>query len=109
MPSTAYMLAAVGVAALVTFVLRAGPFAIIEPLRSSRLMRDLARWTPGGLMIVLLVCLLRAPAQESASQGLLALGAVALVAGLHCWRANAFLSIFTGTAPYIVAMNVGSF
>lgn len=77
--------------------------AVIEPLRSSRLMRDLSAWMPGGLMLILLVYLLRAPAQESVEQGAVAAGAVALVIGLHWWRRNAFLSIFAGTTLYVVA------
>ncbi len=52
-------------------------------------------------MLILLVYLLGAPAQESVWQGVLVAGALATVVVLD-WRANAFLSIFAGTAFYVV-------
>jgi len=104
--SDAYMLAAVATGAVITFALRAGPFALISPLRSSRLVRELSRWMPGGLMVILLVYLLRGPAEQSLAQGVLALGCIFAVAGLHWWRGNALLSILAGTAVYVAVLNL---
>ena len=59
MPDTGYIIAAVALAAVITFALRALPFAVIEPLRSSRLAGELAVRMPGGLMLILVVYLLR--------------------------------------------------
>ena len=106
MPSTAYMLTAIALAAAITFALRAAPFAVVAPLRSSRLMRDLARWMPGGLMVILLAYLLRGDVHQSASHAVLASLSLALVVGLHWWRSNALLSIVAGTALYVVGLSL---
>jgi branched-subunit amino acid transport protein AzlD len=98
--------AAVATAAAITFALRAGPFAVVEPLRSSRVIRDLARWMPGGLMVILLVYLLRGKAHESASHAALAVASLALVVGLYWWRSSALLSIVAGTALYVVGLSL---
>jgi branched-subunit amino acid transport protein AzlD len=104
--STTYILSAIAVAATITFVLRAGPFAVIAPLRSSRVIRDLARWMPGGLMAILLAYLLRGKAHESAAHAALAVVALAVVVSLHWWRANALLSILAGTALYVAGVSL---
>jgi branched-subunit amino acid transport protein AzlD len=100
------MLSAVAICAAITFALRAAPFAVIEPLRSSRLIRQLAGWMPAGLMLILLVYLLRDVPRQPAAQGILAVAALALSIGLHWWRGNALLSIFAGTAVYVAVLNL---
>ena len=59
MPDTNYLITAVVLAAAITFALRALPFAVIEPLRSSPLAAVLAARMPAGLMLILVVYLLR--------------------------------------------------
>ena len=106
MPDTGSLLAAVALAAAITFALRALPFAVIEPLRSSRLAGELAARMPAGLMVILVVYLLRdVPAKPTAAAAA-TVGAAIVVAALHLWRSNALLSIFAGTAVYVVATNV---
>lgn len=106
MPDTPYLVTAVVLAAGITFALRALPFAIIEPLRSSRLAAVLALRMPAGLMLILVVYLLRDVPHEEAASAIIPVGAVLVVAALHLWRANALLSIFAGTAAYALAMNL---
>lgn len=106
MPDTPYLVAAVVLAAGITFALRAVPFTVIEPLRSSRLAAVLAVRMPAGLMLILVVYLLRDVPHEEAASAFITVGAVLVVAVLHLWRANALLSIFAGTAAYVVAMNL---
>jgi branched-subunit amino acid transport protein AzlD len=48
-----YVLAAVLVAAAITWALRAVPFALLAPLRHSELIRFLSDHSPGGVMIAL--------------------------------------------------------
>ena len=93
-------------AAAMTFALRALPFAIVEPLRSSRLAGELAVRMPAGLMLILVVYLLPdVPSRESAA-AVVTLAAAVVVVALHLWRSNALLSIFTGTAVYVLATNL---
>ena len=105
MPEASYLFAAVAVAAAITFALRALPFAVIEPLRSSRPARELAARMPAGLMLILAVYLLRDVPTQSPARAAVTLAAAGVVAVLHVWRSNALLSIFTGTAVYVLATN----
>lgn len=106
MPEPSYLIAAVVLAAAITFALRALPFAVIEPLRTSRLAGELAGRMPAGLMLILVVYLLRdVPAQAPAAAAVTVAAAV-LVGVLHLWRSNALLSIFAGTAVYVLATNL---
>lgn len=106
MPDTPYLAAAVVLAGVITFALRALPFAMIEPLRSSRLAGELAGRMPAGLMIVLVLYMLRDVPSEAPDVAVASLVAILVVGLLQWWRSNALLSIFTGTALYVVALNV---
>ncbi len=106
MPDAGYLISAVALAAVITFALRALPFAVIEPLRSSRLAAELAVRMPAGLMLILVVYLLRAVPAKTPPAAAVSFVAALVVAALHWWRSNALLSIFTGTALYVLAMNL---
>ncbi|MFD3310515.1 branched-chain amino acid transporter permease [Streptomyces sp. NPDC058694] len=101
MPDTAYAVAAIGVAAAVTWVLRALPFAALAPLRASSTVQYLGARMPAGVMIILVVyCLHDLPVTEARAAAPLA--ALATTIGLHLWRRNALLSILGGTAVHVV-------
>ena len=106
MPDTSYLIAAVALAAAITFALRALPFAVIEPLRSSLLAGSLARRLPAGLMLILVVYLLRDVPSQTSLAAAATVAAALVVVALHLWRSNALLSIFTGTAVYVLATNL---
>jgi branched-subunit amino acid transport protein AzlD len=105
-PDAGYLIAAVALAAGITFALRALPFAVIEPLRASRLAARLADRMPAGLLLILVVYLLRDTPAKAPPAAAATVVAVLLVAALQWWRANALLSIVSGTALYLVATNV---
>jgi branched-subunit amino acid transport protein AzlD len=102
-PDAPYLVAAIVLAASITFALRALPFTIIEPLRSSHLASVLAVRMPAGLMLILVVYLLRDVPEQAPAAAAVTVGAAVLVAVLHLWRSNALLSIFAATAAYVVA------
>lgn len=102
MPSSAYLLAALGVVLAITVGLRALPFVLIGPLRESRLIRFLGVHMPGGVMVILVAYTLRDVPLRAWPHGLPELIGVAVTAGLHLWRANAVLSIVAGTGTYVV-------
>ena len=106
MPDTSYLIAAVALAAAITFALRALPFAAIEPLRSSRLAAELAVHMPAGLMLILVVYLLRDVPARAPAAAAVAVAAALLVVVLHLSRSSALLSIFAGTAAYVLATNL---
>lgn len=105
MPSTGYLVAAVTLAAVITFALRALPFAILGPLRSSRLAEFLGRHMPAGLMVVLLAYLLRTTTVFRPPYGIPEALALAATIGLHLWRRSGVVSILGGTACYVVLVN----
>ncbi|WP_060886384.1 branched-chain amino acid transporter permease [Streptomyces caniscabiei] len=101
MPDTGYTIAAVLVAAAVTWALRALPFAALTPLRESGTVRYLSTRMPAGVMVILVVyCLHDLPVTEARATAPLA--ALAVTIGLHLWRRNALLSVLGGTATHVI-------
>lgn len=101
MPDTRYTVAAVLVAAAVTWGLRALPFAALTPLRESGTVRYLSTRMPAGVMVILLVyCLRDLPVTQP--RALAPVVALAATVGLHLWRRNALVSIFGGTAVHVL-------
>jgi branched-subunit amino acid transport protein AzlD len=105
-PDTTYLVAAVVLAATITFALRALPFAVIEPLRASRLAGELAVRMPAGLMLILVVYLLREVPTRPSAAAAVTVAAALVVVVLHLWRSNFLLSILAGTAVYVLATNL---
>ncbi|MEE2058489.1 AzlD domain-containing protein [Rhodococcus artemisiae] len=50
MPESWYIVAVLGVMFMITFALRAVPFAVIGPLRESVFVATLAMWMPVGIL-----------------------------------------------------------
>lgn len=101
-----YVLSAVLVSAAVTWTLRAAPFAMLAPLRHSALLAYIGDRMPVGVMVILAAYTLRDtdPAVlASAGPAALALG---ITIGLHLWRGSMTLSIFAGTAAYVLMTSV---
>ncbi|MEU2062441.1 AzlD domain-containing protein [Streptomyces sp. NPDC013455] len=100
MPDTPYVIAAVLVAAAVTWGLRALPFAALVPLRNSTTVQYLSTRMPAGVMLILVVyCLRDLPLTHTRAAAPLI--ALAVSVGLHLWRRNALLSILGGTAVHV--------
>ncbi|PTR21861.1 branched-subunit amino acid transport protein AzlD [Rhodococcus sp. OK519] len=104
MPDIPYILSALAVIMAVTFALRAVPFAVIAPLRSSALVNYLGAHMPVGIMLILAVYTLR-NVSVAPSSLVPASVALAVTIGLHLWRRHALLSIVGGTAAYMVLAN----
>ncbi|MHB9863760.1 branched-chain amino acid transporter permease [Streptomyces sp. YIM S03343] len=101
MPDTSHAIAAVLVAAAVTWGLRALPFAALTPLRGSSTVRYLSTRMPAGVMVILLAyCLRDLPLTHTRAMAPSA--ALAVTVGLHLWRRNALLSILGGTTVHVV-------
>jgi branched-subunit amino acid transport protein AzlD len=101
MPDTRYAIAAILVAAGVTWALRALPFAALAPLRASRTVQYLGASMPVGVMVILVVYCLR-DVSFTELRGLTPLVALAVTVGLHLWRRDALLSIFGGTVVSVL-------
>jgi len=97
-----YVAIAILISASITWGLRALPFAMLAPLRDSRLLAFLSDRMPAGIMFILAAYTVRSTdltALTSVGPPLLAL---AVTIGLHLWRGSMTLSIFGGVAVYVV-------
>ncbi|WP_029089767.1 branched-chain amino acid transporter permease [Brevibacterium album] len=105
MDDVQYLLAVTLLAAAVTWGLRALPFALLAPLRSSRLLPYLAERIPVGVMVILTVYTLRHVDLIDASSVTPAFIGVLVTIALHLWKANMLLSIAGGTAGYALLVS----
>ncbi|MFI0263616.1 branched-chain amino acid transporter permease [Streptomyces sp. NPDC017056] len=101
MPDARYAIAAILVAAAITWGLRALPFAALTPLRASKTVQYLSSRMPAGVMVILLAYCLR-DLSFTHARSLAPLVALAVTIGLHLWRRNALLSILGGTAVHVI-------
>ena len=106
MSETLYPVAAIAVVALVTWGLRAAPFALFGSRPLPRAMRYLGRALPPAIMTVLVIYCLRNTAFDRAPFGIPELAACALVALLQIVKKNMYLSIIAGTVCYMILIRV---
>lgn len=110
-PSAGYVLAALLVMGAVTVTLRALPFTFVRVLKGSTLFQFLGVTMPVGVMVALVVYTVFGRVGLSGGQGdpgavWAAPLALVVTVFLHWWRRNAVLSIFVGTALYMVLVNL---
>ncbi|WP_144793819.1 branched-chain amino acid transporter permease [Kocuria palustris] len=96
------ILAAVAVAAAVTWALRALPFAMLAPLQESRLLPYIGDRLAVGVMIILVIYTLQDLDLVAMSVSIPAAVALAVTVGLHLWRGNMVLSLVAGTLTHVV-------
>ena len=101
-----YVLSAVLVSAAVTWALRAAPFAMLAPLRHNALLAYIGDRMPVGVMVILAAYTLRDTDPVVLTSGGPAALALAITIGLHLWRGSMTLSIFAGTAAYVLVTSV---
>ena len=101
-----YVLSAVLVSAAVTWTLRAAPFAMLAPLRHSALLAYIGDRMPVGVMVILAAYTLRDTDPVVLTSAGPAALALAITIGLHLWRGSMTLSIFAGTAAYVLVTSV---
>ena len=90
---------------IVTVLLRWLPFAFVKALKGSQFITMLGFTMPVGVMTVLVVYTLFGTARDAGSV-VAPLAAAAFTAALHLWRRNSGLSIFGGTAFYMLLVNM---
>jgi branched-subunit amino acid transport protein AzlD len=101
-----YVLSAVLVSAAVTWTLRAAPFAMLAPLRRSAPLAYIGDRMPVGVMVILAAYTLRDTDPVVLTSAGPAVLALAITIGLHLWRGSMTLSIFAGTAAYVLVTSV---
>ena len=106
MPDAGHLIAAAGVAAAVTWALRALPFAVLTTLRSSTIVRELSARMPAGVMVILLCYCLRDLPVTHPVRLVAPLVALMVTVAVHLWRRSALVSIVFGTGSYVVLVNI---
>lgn len=102
MTSLQSALLAVPLLALVILATRAFPFVLFSRRDPPRIIRFVERFIPPMVMAVLVVYCLKDVEWASWPSGIRELSALALVVALHLWKKNAMLSIFGGTAFFML-------
>lgn len=99
--NTMYLIAILAVAGLVTVLLRAVPFALLAPIRESRLIQWLGRRMAVGIMAILSVYTMMDVAWSDLQATVPTLVALVVTVGLHLWKHNLMISILSGTVVCI--------
>ncbi|MDC4233978.1 AzlD domain-containing protein [Actinomyces sp. B33] len=97
-----YLVAVLAIVFVIDFALRAIPFVVLEPLRESRFVRDMAVWMLAGIMVVLVAATMRDAIGQSSPDWWVALVASAVTAATHlaCGR-RLIVSVAAGTVSYV--------
>lgn len=102
-----YVLLQILVMAAVTAALRFLPFLLFpDGRRRPALVTYLGKVLPYGVMAMLVVYCLRNVSVLSAPHGIPEFLGVGAVVGLHRWKKNTLLSIFGGTAFYMILVQL---
>jgi branched-subunit amino acid transport protein AzlD len=96
----------VAVSAVITWALRALPFAVRAPMRRSVVVRHLSVHMPVGIMLILAVYTLRNAPRAGAGHVCAIIAALAVTVGLHLWRRNALLSIIGVTLVNVLVVSL---
>ena len=104
--SLTYLLTILVLVFVIDFTLRALPFKILEPLRGSRFVSDMAVWMPPGIMLILVLSTLTRGAQEAGDRWWAALVATGVTVAVHLLSGRKLLwSVGIGTVCYVALLN----
>lgn len=106
MPETWYLVAVMALGFVITFALRAVPFAILKPLRESAFVEALSGWMPVGILAILALTTFLSSAGIGGEHLLPAALAASVTVGAHLLSGRRTLvSVGAGTLTYVVLVN----
>ena len=107
MSETWYFLAVLMIGLVVTFALRAVPFAILGPLQESRVVGVMALWMPVGILAILAVSTLRTSIDADPGRIVPAIVATAVTVAAHLLGGRrTLLSVGLGTLTFVAMVNL---
>ncbi|HWQ47458.1 MAG TPA: branched-chain amino acid transporter permease [Methanosarcina sp.] len=109
MLDTLQMLVTIAVIALATFATRVIPFLFFGSREPPATLSVIEKNLPPMILLLLVIYCLKDVQWLIAPYGIPELVTICVVAGLHFWKRNAMLSIFTGTALYMVLVQFNIF
>ena len=106
-PTLGYLLALLAITFVIDFTLRALPFKLLEPLRDSSFVSDMAVWMPPGIMLILVLSTLTHNAHTAGDHWWVALAATGVTVAVHLLSGRKLLwSVGAGTLAYIALLNL---
>ena len=97
----------IGMCVIGTLFMRALPFAVFSSKKPTpKFIRYLGAALPAAIFGMLVVYCLKGVSLLSAPHGMPELIAIAAVVGIHLWRRNTLLSIFSGTVIYMLLVQL---
>ena len=109
MTDTFQMFVTIAVIAIATFATRALPFLFFGSRDPPAMLAVIEKNLPPMILLLLVIYCLKDVQWLAAPYGVPELFTIGVVAGLHFWKRNAMLSIFTGTALYMVLVQLNIF
>ncbi|MGM7667013.1 AzlD domain-containing protein [Microbacterium sp. A93] len=111
MPDLGYVVAALVISGAITVALRAVPFAVLKPLRESKLVLALGLWMPVGILGILAastwVGTFSGAAGIDWTTAAHAAFAAAVTVAVHLWCGRrTLLSIGLGTLTFVLLVNL---
>ena len=95
------------VAAVVTFVLRAVPFVIFSGKREMpEFVKSVANLMPAAIIAVLVIYCIKGDLVTLGMGTVNSLISICVVVLLHLWKRNILISIFGGTAVYMMLLHL---
>tara|TARA_B110000914_G_C15360800_1_gene398423 strand:+ start:186 stop:500 length:315 start_codon:yes stop_codon:yes gene_type:complete len=96
-----YLVVVIVIMSLATFATRLPPFVLFSGREKHPLLQFVAKYTPPMVMTILVIYMLKG-IDFLAMEGLHAFAALLATTAFHLWKRNALLSIFIGTALYMM-------
>jgi branched-subunit amino acid transport protein AzlD len=103
---SAYLLGAILAMAAVTVLCRATPFLFFMKRRPPEVVDYLQKYIPPMIMTILVLGSYKGLSLASWPYGIPEIVAGLAVAAVHLWKRNTLLSIFGGTALYMIMIRV---
>ena len=104
---TWYIVGVLAIAFVITFSLRALPFAILKPLRESKIVRALSIWMPVGILAILAASTFRSTIIANADYAIPAVIAAAVTIAVHLiFGRRTLLSVGLGTLTFVILVNI---
>ena len=97
----------IGMCVIGTLFMRALPFAVFSSKKPTpKFIQYLGVALPAAIFGMLVVYCLKGVSLASAPHGIPELIAISAVVGIHIWRRNTLLSIFSGTVIYMLLVQL---
>lgn len=105
-----YIVGVLAIIFVITLSLRAVPFAILKPLRESKIVRALSVWMPVGILAILAAATFRSTIAEHIEYVVPGLIAAAVTIAAHLLGGRrTLLSVGLGTVTFVVLVNLPMF